>query len=71
MGKQTKKKKWGGARKGSGPKSQFKDPVKLLVTFERYHVTFLGKLSKKLDLGGKGPAIRKIIDLHMEKAKKR
>ena len=69
MAKKKKKKSWGGARKGAGQKAQLPETAtRWNVWLEERHMKFLQRVSDKLDLGGRAPALRRILDLEMRRA---
>jgi len=58
-----KKKLWGGPRKNSGrPASLPEGSVRWNVWLSQRHLSFLQIVSDQLGLGGKAPALRRILD---------
>jgi len=65
MGKK-KRKSWGGAREGAGQKAQLPETAtRWNVWLEQRHMKFLQKVSDKLGLGGRAPALRHILDFEI------
>ena len=67
--KKKKKNSWGGAREGSGPEPVLSEKsVRWNVWLVPKLMRFLQKVSDKLDLGGRAPALRHILDFEMRRA---